>query len=270
MIPSPNCVSTLPFGLRTHINMFRSLKPLDTQLIHYTLYTMPPAVTTKAKITEEDATEMVFALMRRENRPFNAQLVQDNTAGKVKKVQAARILEKGVADGAFKAKDFGKNRVYWPDQGTPQPACPDQEAVFSRQMQQTAEDLGTTQATFRTLCENNAEMRRQMSDALLAAAVERLEAEIHTLKAAKEARVAEPTEPEARAAATHKNRNSGTLVKLKRGEAKAAKERIRRKKAADRLLTLVCGGCASEQDIHNTLGLQREPAHYSTPNSISC
>ena len=72
---------------------------------------MPPKETDEAQ-----AELLVVELMERNNRPYNAQMVTDHTAGRVRKVLAQNVLEKLLGTGRLAVKDFGKNRVYFPDQ----------------------------------------------------------------------------------------------------------------------------------------------------------
>eukprot|EP01062_Namystynia_karyoxenos_P036456 TRINITY_DN26558_c0_g1_i1.p2 TRINITY_DN26558_c0_g1~~TRINITY_DN26558_c0_g1_i1.p2 ORF type:complete len:351 (+),score=126.69 TRINITY_DN26558_c0_g1_i1:2-1054(+) len=75
---------------------------------------------------EVKAKELIDKLFQRDNRPWNSQLVSDNTAGMVRRPMAQKILEDMVASGELKFKDFGKNRVYWPNQALFSVASPEE------------------------------------------------------------------------------------------------------------------------------------------------
>lgn len=68
------------------------------------------------KDAEAEAEAMVLKFMLKQNRPFNAQTVVDGLKSVVKKTAAAKALEALADRGPLTLKEYGKQKVYFPNQ----------------------------------------------------------------------------------------------------------------------------------------------------------
>eukprot|EP01087_Luapelamoeba_hula_P017992 TRINITY_DN5734_c0_g1_i1.p1 TRINITY_DN5734_c0_g1~~TRINITY_DN5734_c0_g1_i1.p1 ORF type:complete len:236 (-),score=48.81 TRINITY_DN5734_c0_g1_i1:74-718(-) len=60
--------------------------------------------------------ETVLAYMKRQNRPYNAQMLFENLHGEVKKTAAGKVLSHLASTGELVEKTAGKQKIYWPRQ----------------------------------------------------------------------------------------------------------------------------------------------------------
>eukprot|EP01063_Lacrimia_lanifica_P020263 TRINITY_DN27593_c0_g1_i1.p1 TRINITY_DN27593_c0_g1~~TRINITY_DN27593_c0_g1_i1.p1 ORF type:complete len:212 (+),score=75.23 TRINITY_DN27593_c0_g1_i1:85-720(+) len=133
---------------------------------------MPP------KITDEgEAEALIVQLMERANRPYNAQMVTDHTAGRVRKVMSQKILERLVEEKRLVAKDFGKNRTYYPDQSKVPGATSETQQADKEALEQLRRETAARAVEVKDLHEVEKALAAQPSDADLAAAVARLAAD---------------------------------------------------------------------------------------------
>ena len=219
---------------------------------------MAPVKPDVRKLSEEEAELAVRELLSRENRPFNAQLVQDNTAGRVKKAVAARILERMVEAGTVSFKDFGKNRVFYARQmAALQVATAEEAATLSAEIEAAGAALGDATATAKQLQDEAARLRRSLSDSLLQSEIARLEAE---KRAAGEAAAAAADLPAAKRLRRSRDpaTNPALLFKLQTACAAAEEQaRERRRKQWD-LVSAVCGEYTPVDTVVARFGLLTE------------
>ncbi|KAL4860195.1 Homologous-pairing protein 2 [Chlorella vulgaris] len=84
------------------------------------------------------AEALVLQLVKGQNRPYHVQGVADMLATKgVKKAGAERALEALVANGSLVRKDFGKQKMYFPDQKGLAALSPEECAAKQAALQQS-------------------------------------------------------------------------------------------------------------------------------------
>jgi hypothetical protein len=64
-----------------------------------------------------ESKDFVFDYMEKQNRPYNLLNVFDNLHGKIKKPSLENLLNELTEEGKLTCKEFGKNKVYFLNQG---------------------------------------------------------------------------------------------------------------------------------------------------------
>ncbi|KAJ9467535.1 Homologous-pairing protein 2 [Diplonema papillatum] len=209
-------------------------------------------------VTGDEAESRVLELLLRENRPYNAQLVSDNTAGSVKKPTAQKCLEDLVVKGQVKAKDFGKNRVYFPNQDLLPRLTAEEEAALDAQISEVKQEEANLTARYKKISTETAALKACMSDEELDVILATLDQDVTAKREAKRKReVMEGAAEDPEAAAGRKIELAACGAKLQKALKKAAAAwKKRRCQCRGIISAIACG--ASEADILEKFGLDGE------------
>eukprot|EP00298_Acanthocystis_sp_HF-20_P009725 c18466_g1_i2.p1 GENE.c18466_g1_i2~~c18466_g1_i2.p1 ORF type:complete len:352 (-),score=200.97 c18466_g1_i2:31-1086(-) len=77
-------------------------------------------------VAEKDAAPLILDFLKQKNRPYNAQTMFDSLHGQVKKPHVVRVLETLATSNQILCKEFGKNKVYFPNQSDYEDVSPEE------------------------------------------------------------------------------------------------------------------------------------------------
>lgn len=189
---------------------------------------------------------IILTYMLEQNRPYSFQNILDNLKGQVKKNSGIKAAEHLVTGGKLLAKDFGKARLYLPNQAL-LPA-PDQPTLdrLDETIHLKTQDLLALKQEVRSSTQSLRDLSSQMSDEQLAQALERLQSEL-AAKRAKAAQIRDGEMPQVSASARQEAEE-----KMK---AASVYETKRRRLAKDMLNTLAESSEMKLADLRVKLGL---------------
>lgn len=197
----------------------------------------------EAETGEEGA---ILTYMLEQNRPYSFQNILDNLKGQIKKVSGLKAAEHLVSEGKLLGKDFGKARVYLPNQAMlPTPDQPTLDRL-DEAIHLKTQDLVVLKQEVRTTTQALRDLSSQMSDSQLAQALDQLRAELAT-KRAKAAQIQAGEVPQTTAAAR--------LTVEEKLKSASAYEVKRRRLAKDMLNTLAESSELKLTDLRVKLGL---------------
>jgi len=70
------------------------------------------AIPEKKMMIDDEARTAIAEYMEKQNRPYSVQNVIDNLHGRIKKVQAQKILDELSDDKILVCKEYGKAKIY--------------------------------------------------------------------------------------------------------------------------------------------------------------
>ena len=119
----------------------------------------------------------------RENRPFNNTNVIDGLAGKYKKTEVQRMMDKLADEGVLVMKQYKKQKIYVVNQETLPKFDEEEMAAIDGRIAVLAEEASALDAELAELSGRNRELESAMSNEALAAALDGLRTEAETKRA---------------------------------------------------------------------------------------
>lgn len=125
----------------------------------------------------------ILTYMVEQNRPYSFQNILDNLKGQIKKTSGLKAAEHLVSAGKLQGKDFGKARIYLPNQALlPTPDQPTLDRL-DEAIHLKTQDLVILKQEVRTATQSLRDLSSQMSDDQLAQALDQLRSELAAKRA---------------------------------------------------------------------------------------
>jgi 26S proteasome regulatory subunit (ATPase 3-interacting protein) len=149
--------------------------------------------------TENAAKKLILRYLKQQNRPYSAIQVFDNLHKRVTKGTTERVLDSlaKMEGGGIQVKEYGKNKIYWPDQkGMPVPTSSELRDLDG-QIKAKASELSDIEKKGSGIERSLKTLLAQPSDADLDRVLEEKERVVSTLQGKADALDRHPVDPKA-------------------------------------------------------------------------
>lgn len=125
----------------SNTSAFSPPKQIGTSSSTISAHPAPPPVAVVVDITrgppvqtESKARELILKYIKQQNRPYSAVQIYDNLHHRIVKGTVERVLEKAAekAESGIRVKEYGKSKIYYPDQSKMEMATPNMLAALDR------------------------------------------------------------------------------------------------------------------------------------------
>merc|ERR1711916_226774 len=116
------------------------------------------------KIAEKDAPEAILTYLKRQNRPYNANMMVDNFHGAIGKAVMTRTLEKLFENGDLTRKEQGKQKLYFVDRAKMDNPEPEEIVELDDKIVSLKEELKGLEEENKSLSSKNSKISATLSN----------------------------------------------------------------------------------------------------------